>query len=120
MKKMTNLLFFLLIAVNIFSIETTASSIIFKDITKEHWAYKSIENLSQKGILNINRDIFNGEKGINRFDMAFYLSKTLDRVEQDKADREAGWNNTGGNGSNILTGIQFRRNMPHQESQDHD
>ncbi len=88
MKKMTNLLFFLLIAVNIFSIETTASSIIFKDITKEHWAYKSIENLSQKGILNINGDIFNGEKGINRFDMAFYLSKTLDRVEQDKADRE--------------------------------
>lgn len=28
--------------------------------------------------------------------------------QKDKADRETGWNNAGGNGGNILPGIQFR------------
>ena len=76
---------YIYLSVNIFS-ETT-STLKYTDITSEHWAYKSIENLTKKGILDISSNVFNGEKAINRFDMAYFLSKTLDRVENDKADR---------------------------------
>ena len=76
---------YIFLSVQIFS--ETPASLKYTDITSEHWAYKSIENLSKKGILDISSNIFNGEKSINRFDMAYFLSKTLDRVENDKADR---------------------------------
>lgn len=85
MKKILQILLYIFLSVQIFS--ETPASLKYTDITSEHWAYKSIENLSKKGILDISSNIFNGEKSINRFDMAYFLSKTLDRVENDKADR---------------------------------
>ena len=85
MKKILKIMLYIYLSVNIFS-ETT-STLKYTDITSEHWAYKSIENLTKKGILDISSNVFNGEKAINRFDMAYFLSKTLDRVENDKADR---------------------------------
>ena len=83
---------FSFLAINIFSADlqtniNDSNVSRYKDITTEHWAYKSIENLYKKGIIDFNTDIFNGEKAINRFDMAYFLSKTLNRVENDKADR---------------------------------
>ena len=85
MKKILKIMLYIYLSVNIFS-EIT-STLKYTDITSEHWAYKSIENLTKKGILDISSNVFNGEKAINRFDMAYFLSKTLDRVENDKADR---------------------------------
>ncbi|MBN2839194.1 MAG: hypothetical protein JXM74_10610, partial [Fusobacteriaceae bacterium] len=73
--------------INFMFAENTNVPLKYTDITSEHWAYKSIENLTKKGILDINSNIFNGEKSINRFDMAYFLSKTLDRIENVKADR---------------------------------
>ena len=92
MKKRYKLMIFSFLAINIFSADLqnstpSATTSIYKDITTEHWAYKSIENLYKKGIIDFNTEIFNGEKAINRFDMAYFLSKTLNRVENDKADR---------------------------------
>ena len=92
MKKRHKLLIFSFLAINIFSADlqtniNDSNVSRYKDITTEHWAYKSIENLYKKGIIDFNTDIFNGEKVINRFDMAYFLSKTLNRVENDKADR---------------------------------
>lgn len=84
MKKILKIMIYIYLSVNIFSETTTLK---YTDITSEHWAYKSIENLTKKGILDISSNVFNGEKAINRFDMAYFLSKTLDRVENDKADR---------------------------------
>ena len=84
MKKIHKLIFFYFLSSSLFA---TGLEVKYKDITNEHWAYKSIENLTRKGILDINTEIFNGEKTINRFDLAYFLSKTLNRVENDKADR---------------------------------
>lgn len=84
MKKIQKLIIFYLLSFNIFS---TSLEVKYRDISSEHWAYKSIQNLTQKGILDISSEIFNGERTINRFDLAYFLSKTLDRVENDKADR---------------------------------
>lgn len=85
MKKILQIVLYIYLSVNVFS--ETVSTLKYTDITSEHWAYKSIENLTKKGILDINSNLFNGEKAINRFDMAYFLSKTLDRIENDKADR---------------------------------
>lgn len=84
MKKIHKLIFFYFLSSSLFA---TGLEVKYKDITNEHWAYKSIENLTRKGILDINTEIFNGEKTINRFDLAYFLSKTLNRIENDKADR---------------------------------
>lgn len=86
MKNKYKFIVFSLLALHLFSADLTTSP-KYKDLTTEHWAYKSIENLYKKGILDFNTDVFNGEKAINRFDMAYFLSKTLDRIDNEKADR---------------------------------
>lgn len=59
-----------------------------KDISKDHWAYRSIENLSEKGIFVFDDKFFEGEKSVNRFEFAYFLSKALDKVENEKASRD--------------------------------
>lgn len=59
-----------------------------KDISSEHWAFRSIENLYEKGILIFDEALFNGEETINRFELAYFLSKTLDNINQSKANRD--------------------------------
>lgn len=86
MKKMLKIVIFILLTINVMG-TSIEKKIKYKDITPEHWAYKAIENLYKKGILDINSDLFNGEKTVNRYDLASFLSKTLDRVENVKADR---------------------------------
>lgn len=86
MKKICKIVIFIFLTINIFG-SSLAKESRYKDISIEHWAYKSIENLYKKGVLDINSDTFNGEKTINRYDLAYFLSKALDRVENDKADR---------------------------------
>ena len=58
MKKILKIMLYIYLSVNIFS-ETT-STLKYTDITSEHWAYKSIENLTKKGILDISSNVFNG------------------------------------------------------------
>lgn len=60
---------------------------IYKDISNQHWAYRSIVSLNEKGILQNDDEIFNGDKSINRYEFAYYLSKTLNRLDSDKANR---------------------------------
>ncbi len=63
------------------------SEIPFKDITDEHWAYRSVENLLDKGILKSDSDIFQGKNEITRYEFAYYLSKTINKVDLEKASR---------------------------------
>ena len=58
MKKIHKLIFFYFLSSSLFA---TGLEVKYKDITNEHWAYKSIENLTRKGILDINTEIFNGQ-----------------------------------------------------------
>lgn len=83
MKKNVILMVYMLIIINTFT-----ETVPYTDISPEHWAYKSIENLYKKGILDTRTDIFNGEKSINRFEMAYYLSKALEKIDNEKADRD--------------------------------
>lgn len=84
MKRFRILLLFLFLFFNLYS----ESLYDIKDISKDHWAYRAIENLSEKGIFIFDNEFFEGEKNINRFELAYFLSKTLDKIENEKANRD--------------------------------
>ncbi|RUA08318.1 MAG: S-layer homology domain-containing protein [Fusobacteria bacterium] len=63
------------------------SSEIYNDISSEHWAYRAIENLYENGILPKDSASFDGEKKINKYDLVYYLSKTLNRIDESKASQ---------------------------------
>ncbi|MCK5779525.1 MAG: S-layer homology domain-containing protein [Psychrilyobacter sp.] len=65
----------------------TFGSQIYNDISDEHWAYRAIENLHRNGILPKDGINFNGEKTINKYDLVYYLSKTLNKIEETKASQ---------------------------------
>ena len=60
----------------------------YEDLNKEHWAYSSIENLVKKGIIKENSYKFNGEDSVSRYEFAYDLSKVLDKVDLEKANKE--------------------------------
>ena len=70
----------------IFNIGSAALS--YEDLNKEHWAYSSIENLVKKGIIKENSYKFNGEDSVSRYEFAYDLSKVLDKVDLEKANKE--------------------------------
>ncbi len=65
----------------------TYSDVSFTDIRTEHWAYQSVDNLIKKGIWRENSDIFQGKKEVTRYEFAYYLSKTLNKLDLEKANR---------------------------------
>ena len=65
----------------------TFSSEIYDDISKEHWAYRAIENLYQNGILPKDSKTFDGTKKVDKYDLVYYLSKTLNRIDETKASQ---------------------------------
>ena len=56
----------------------------FPDISPNHWAYASVVELYNKGIIKgfYNEPIFRGEKKLSRYDMAVLLSRTLDFLKK--------------------------------------
>ncbi|AVQ32542.1 S-layer homology domain-containing protein [Fusobacterium varium] len=60
----------------------------YEDLNKEHWAYSSVENLVKKGIIKENSYKFNGEDPVSRYEFAYDLSKMLDKIELEKANKE--------------------------------
>lgn len=66
----------------------TKSEIKYDDLPKDHWAYSSVNNLVSKGIIPEEGYLFRGEGYIKRYDFAFYLSNTLNKLELEKADRK--------------------------------
>ncbi|BDU51487.1 S-layer homology domain-containing protein [Haliovirga abyssi] len=61
---------------------------LYKDVSKEHWAYKAIENLVYKGVLTVDSDFFNGEQKITKYELAYYLSKVLNKLDDEKASKD--------------------------------
>lgn len=66
---------------------TSFSELPFKDIKGEHWAYRSVENLIERGILKSDSDIFQGKNEITRYEFAYYLSKVMNSMDSEKASR---------------------------------
>jgi DNA repair ATPase RecN len=60
---------------------------MYSDISEEHWAYRAIENLYKNGILPKDSASFDGEKKINKYDLVYYLSKTLNKIDETKASQ---------------------------------
>lgn len=58
----------------------------YEDITKDHWAYNSIQNLVNNGIIKENSYSFRGESPLKRYDFAFSLWKLLNKIEIEKAN----------------------------------
>jgi len=65
----------------------TFSSQMYGDISNEHWAYRAIENLYINGILPKDSTSFDGDKKINKYDLVYYLSKTLNKIDETKASQ---------------------------------
>lgn len=86
---MGNIKTFKIILVGIFTIfNLSYSELKYEDVNKEHWAYTSIENLVNKGIIKENRYKFNGNEPLSRYDFAYNLSQALKVVELEKASKE--------------------------------
>ncbi|MBC2856206.1 MAG: S-layer homology domain-containing protein [Cetobacterium sp.] len=59
----------------------------FQDVPKEHWAYKAISNLVQKNIIAEDAFEFRGNVPLSRYEFAYNLSKAVNQLQADKADR---------------------------------
>ncbi len=64
------------------------ATVKYEDIPKDHWAYSSINNLIDKGILKQDSYNFRGEEEITRYDFVYYLSKTLNKLDLEKANKK--------------------------------
>lgn len=61
--------------------------LIFQDIPKNHWAYKAVENLVDEGVIAQNEYLFRGNSPVTRYEFAYDLSKALNKVQMEKANR---------------------------------
>lgn len=59
----------------------------FKDIPKDHWAYESVENLINLGVIEENTFDFKGDNSLTRYEFAYDLSKALTKINLEKADQ---------------------------------
>lgn len=80
MKKM----FFLIFIVS----NLAYGTIKYEDIPPDHWAYSSIKNLVENGIIPQDGYTFRGETNVKRYDFAYSLSKLLNKVELEKANKK--------------------------------
>lgn len=60
----------------------------YEDINKNHWAYSSIEELVNKGIIKQDTFNFDGEKTITRYDFAVILANAINKIDMDKASKK--------------------------------
>lgn len=71
----------------IFGLVFAQEQIIFQDIPKEHWAYNAVQNLVDQGIISQNEYLFRGNNPVTRYEFAYDLSKALNKVQLEKANR---------------------------------
>lgn len=77
-----------LILGTIFTFNICYGQLNYEDLNKEHWAYSSIENLVNKGIIKENSYKFNGEEPVTRYEFAYDLSQALNKLDLEKANKE--------------------------------
>lgn len=63
-------------------ITTTGFAGTFSDVPANHWAYKSVEQLSSRGIIKGWNEKFNGNDTITRYQMAVLIGRMLDAVDK--------------------------------------
>lgn len=56
-----------------------------KDVPKDHWAYKSVKKLVEKGFMSLHEDsTFKGEEKVTRYQLAEVIAEVLVGVNQGK------------------------------------
>lgn len=87
-KEVNKIKSFKVVLIGIFvSFNLCYSQLNYEDISKEHWAYSSIENLVNRGIIKENTYKFNGNEPLSRYDFAYNLSQTLNTIDLEKANK---------------------------------
>jgi peptidoglycan hydrolase CwlO-like protein len=88
-KEVNKIKIFKVILIGVFiSFNLSYSQLNYEDVSKEHWAYSSIENLVNKGIIKENTYKFNGNEPLARYDFAYSLSQVLNTIDLEKANKE--------------------------------
>lgn len=78
----------LVTAVFFFMSALSYADLKYEDIDKNHWAYESVEKLVAEGIIEEDSFRFEGNKPITRYQFAYDLSKALDKIDLEKANKK--------------------------------
>ncbi len=82
MKKINKLLIAFLIFANLNSVQA-ADKKMYTDVPLNHWAYKAVEELTEKGlIIGYPNGTFRGNKPLTRYSFAMIVSRMLDRYSE--------------------------------------
>ena len=77
-----------IILINMLIFSIAFADVKYEDVSPEHWAYSSINSLSEKGILTTNRFKFDGNSPVTRYDFAYTLARAVDHIDLTKANKE--------------------------------
>ena len=76
-----------LAATAVLGVTTAFAANPFSDVTPDSWAYQSVSQLANAGIINGYPDgTFKGQKNITRFEMAQMIAKAM--ANQDRVNAE--------------------------------
>ena len=83
----------------------------FSDVTPDSWAYQSVSQLANAGIINGYPDgTFKGQKDITRFEMAQMIAKAMANQDRANAEQQAMINRLADEFSNELNNLGVRVN----------
>lgn len=77
-----------IIVLNMLLFSVTFAEVKYEDVSPDHWAYSSINSLTQKGILTDNKFKFYGNSPLNRYDFAYTLARAVDYIDLNKANKQ--------------------------------
>ena len=84
MKKLNKFIVALLLASAVTTVQAaTNQSKLYSDVPTNHWAYKAVEDLTQKGlIVGFPNGTFKGNKPLTRYSFAVVVSRMLERYAE--------------------------------------
>ena len=83
MRKINKIIIAMLLASTISSVYAANNSKLYSDVPLNHWAYKAVEDLTEKGlIVGFPNGTFRGNKPLTRYSFAMVVSRMLDRYSE--------------------------------------
>ena len=83
MRKFNKIIIAMLIASSVSSLHAADKSKLYSDVPLNHWAYKAVEDLTEKGlIVGFPNGTFKGNKPLTRYSFAMVVSRMLDRYSE--------------------------------------
>lgn len=62
-------------------------NIDYKDVPKDHWAYKAIQNLVDEGVIKKDSLFYKGDDTVSRYDFAKGLNDAFEKLDTEKANK---------------------------------